>query len=324
LKRGATTWLVAVLCAASLASGGGHAHAQGRPADVQEADRLFKEAETVRDAAMKSRDQAQLDKACDEFARSLELDPALGTKLNLADCHALLGKTATALDEFAEALAMAAKAGDKEREGFARQQIAALTGRVAQVRLELAQGAAVGAVSVDGRSLDRVAWAPPHAIPLDSGTHTFVFSAPGKVARAVQVIVPQGPSTTTVQVAPLDDAPPAPPSATAPPATTVVAPSQPATSETPPAAPLGKKRVVALVSAGVGVAGIVVGTVFGLNALSTRRDGDLHCTGAYCDSMGLALQDDAHTQATVSTVAFTVGAAALVAAVVLWLLPSTF
>jgi hypothetical protein len=71
--------------------------------------------------------------------------------------------------------------------------------------------------------------------------------------------------------------------------------------------------------AGVGAAGIVAGSVFGVLTFTQKSAGDSHCSGAFCDASGLSSQDAAHTSATISTVAFAVGLVALAADAVLLL-----
>lgn len=72
-------------------------------------------------------------------------------------------------------------------------------------------------------------------------------------------------------------------------------------------------RTLGFVLGGVGVVGVGVGSYFGVTAISKKNSGNAHCTGKLCDSQGLSLESDAHTDGAVSTVAFAVGAVALAA-----------
>jgi hypothetical protein len=73
----------------------------------------------------------------------------------------------------------------------------------------------------------------------------------------------------------------------------------------------------AFTATAVGVAGIAVGTVYGVEVFSDKADRNLHCQGG-CDSVGFADDSAARAAAVVSTVGFGVGAAGLLAGA--WLL----
>jgi hypothetical protein len=68
------------------------------------------------------------------------------------------------------------------------------------------------------------------------------------------------------------------------------------------------KRTLAYVAGGVGIVAAGVGTYFGLRALSKNSESDDRCNGSLCDPQGLELADEADSAATVSNVAFAVGA----------------
>ena len=59
--------------------------------------------------------------------------------------------------------------------------------------------------------------------------------------------------------------------------------------------------------------GLGLGSYFGVTAISNKNSGNAHCSGKLCDAQGLSLESSAHKDATVSTVAFAVGVAALAA-----------
>ena len=96
--------------------------------------------------------------ACPRFAESQRLDPSPGTLLNLANCHEVEGKTASAWTELNEALAVAEREGQTERAAFAQQHIAALVPRLS--RLVVVLPPELGAVDVeltrDGTTLARI------------------------------------------------------------------------------------------------------------------------------------------------------------------------
>lgn len=267
------------------------------PADVKEADVLFR-------AAQKLLGEGKTHEACAKFARSQELDAGLGTLLNLAKCHATEGLTATARGEFQEAARQAAARGpeDHDRAEYATKQAAELDAKVATVKLDLPAGAA--SIEVDGHPVAKAAWATP--IPLDPGDHRFVVVGPGKAPRQASITVPTGPAALSLAVplaaggATSDGDGAADPGGEA--------------ARTPDDSggdPHQGRRVAGFVVGGVGVAGVVLGVVFGARAIGKKSDEKTHCTGAFCDPEGLALDAQAHSAATISTVAVGAGLAAI-------------
>ena len=121
--------------------------------------------------------QAKYPEACPKLAESLRLDPALGTRLNLALCHEHEGKTATAWSEYEDALSEARKRGDAKREQFAREHIEALQPRIARVIVKVDDEVPGLEVSRDGTPLKKPSWGSE--LPIDPGEHVFVASAPG-------------------------------------------------------------------------------------------------------------------------------------------------
>lgn len=108
-------------------------------------------------------------------------------------------------------------------------------------------------------------------------------------------------------------------------------PQEPRAAETSPtAAPLGPRvedeaasigtqRTIALIAGGVGIVGLGLGTVFGLQARSNWNEAKRRCPELECARReDLGLEDDARANANFATVAFAVGGAALAGGVVLW------
>src|SRR5687767_2391284 len=61
--------------------------------------------------------------ACPRFEQSQRLEPRLGTQLNAAFCHERQGELATAWLGYQQALGLARRAGDGERERFAQGKL---------------------------------------------------------------------------------------------------------------------------------------------------------------------------------------------------------
>jgi hypothetical protein len=99
----------------------------------------------------------------------------------------------------------------------------------------------------------------------------------------------------------------------------------PSTAQPVPEATTGSssgsgQRTAALVAGAVGVVGVAVGTVYGLQATSKWDDAKGGCTDYPYDCSRTAMddRDKAKSFATLSTVGFVVGAAGLAAGAVLW------
>ena len=101
--------------------------AQTSAQDRATAEALFQEAKKLKAAE-------EYDAACPKFAASQKLDPALGTLLNLADCHEQQGLTASAWAEFLEAATLARRAGQAERAKVAKERATALEGRLTRLK----------------------------------------------------------------------------------------------------------------------------------------------------------------------------------------------
>jgi len=135
-------------------------------------------------------------------------------------------------------------------------------------------------VTVDGQPL--TAKLQGDALPLNPGPHALHFeAAPGMLDQ--QVLVKEGVKNQSISV--------------------VLGPVAPAGGVTPPEArgtsPL---RTVGLAAGGVGIAGIVVGAIFGVVAISDKSSAD--CVASFCKAGPLS---SANSAATISTITFIAG-----------------
>ena len=256
--------------------------------------------------------------ACPKFEASQQLDPGLGTKLNLAECYEKVGKTASAWTEYRDAIPLARASGSKVRLDLATSRAAALEPRLSTLTLR-----APGAPATPGLEIRRDG-APvlpaelDSAIPVDPGTYTLAATAPGKKPWSTTVHVGADAARVVMDVPTLDDDPNAKANASA---ATPGAPPPPKPDE--PAAKGGQstQRTVAVVVGSVGVVGLGLGTAFGLMAKSSLADAkDLCSSYPVCTASDGAADKNstANTQATVSTVAFIAGGAALATGAILW------
>jgi hypothetical protein len=246
--------------------------------------------------------------ACAKFAESQRIEPAGGTLMNLAACHAREGKTATAWSEFNDALTQAKHDGREDRVDEAKRQLAQLEPHLARIAVSVDASAPAGlSVRLDGTVLGPASWGT--AIPVDPGDHAVDASAPGREPWATQASVAR---ESTVRVA-----------------VPALAPAQPAARrlvpETPPSAPEPTSHVpvAAYILAGAGLVGIGVGSYFGVVAWNKKGDSNGQCSAAGCTSAGASSLHQADTAAWGSNIAFGAGAVALAVATYLFLATPT-
>jgi hypothetical protein len=293
------------------------AHADPTAEDRAAADALFREGR----ALVK---QGKYAEACPKLAASQTLDPISGTLLALGDCYELNGQTASAWATFNDAQAMARRAGDRPRAKEAARRADLLEQRLSKLVVEVdPEQRALGLeVRRNGRPLEAALLGS--AIPVDPGEHLIEVQAPGKKPWSTTVRVEPKPGQSTVRVPALADAPaPAPPAPAARAKEPAARPVVPAPADAG-ASSWSAQRTVGLVLGGLGLGGIAVGSVFGVQTLSKISEArEQHgCTNddpPRCDAEGVALHKDANTTANVSNAAFAAGGALLVAGVVVFL-----
>jgi hypothetical protein len=135
-------------------------------------------AQSLFDRARALMDEGRFLEACPLLAESQRLDPGGGTRLNLAVCLQRAGKLASAHATFNEALSQAIKEGRDERKRIAEEGIAALSGRLSTITVDVPAEARVPGIVVwlDGAKLSQVAWGVPTAV--DGGDHHIEATAP--------------------------------------------------------------------------------------------------------------------------------------------------
>lgn len=137
--------------------------------------------------------------ACPKFEASQQLDPGLGTMLNLAECYEKTGRTASAWAEYREAIPLARAAGSKARQDLAVERAQALEERLSTLTIRAMSGDAADAqleVRRDGVAVQPAELGSP--IPVDPGEHLIEARAPGKAPWSSKVQV--GPNAAKVSV----------------------------------------------------------------------------------------------------------------------------
>jgi hypothetical protein len=287
-----------VLVAATVAP----ASARAENAGVARAQALFDEAL----ALMKAKQYAE---ACPRLEQSDELDPGMGTKYRLGECYESWGKLASAWSTFTAVATASKRDGKIERAAVAGRRAALLAPRLPRVLLDLPAPPLAPGLEIlsDGKPIPPEDWSTK--IPIDPGPHEIAARAPNKLGWSTSATFVER-ATTTVPVPGLLDAPRAI-------AVVVKAPPAP-----PPPPGMSTPRKIALATGGLGVAGLVIGSVFGVRAGSQWSSAKATCADPIgvsgCSSAGPQLSKDALTSATVSTVGFAVAGAGLLTAGILW------
>ncbi len=247
-----------------------------------QADALYRSAQALLQAG-------RLDEACRDFRASESLDSALGSVLSVAYCDEHEGKPATAWSRYVGVATRAHERGQTDREQFARAHAKGLESYVTHVRLSVAPPEAQ--ITIDGAPAqladDRTVLVPP-------GKHTLGVRVEGKVPWSHAVTYAEARERPDplllVELVPvpsetLGAAPSAPP-----------APSP--TSGT-------TQRFVGVGVAGVGLIGVVVGTIFGVKTLG------ISSTCMDKSDCPQPVIDQASRNGIVSDVGFVVGVAGL-------------
>lgn len=301
------------------------AYAQRSVSDKAAAEALF-------DEALELMTNKRYAEACPKLEESQRIDAGIGTLLYLAECYEKSGRTASAWATFREAASAANAAGqaDRARQGKARADrlepsLSKLTVRVA------AENKSIPGFRVT-RSGEAVQ-APlfEAAVPVDPGqlvieasaegyeTFTRTVSVPANGGRAeilVPALVPL--AGTAAPVAPASSAAATAPASSAPGA------GQEGSALTTDAGTEddgGTMETVGIVMMGAGVVGLLVGTVFGVEAIDKdKKAKDICGDDTSCPTeKGEQLSDDAQQAALISTIGFVGGAAFAVGGAVLYL-----
>lgn len=259
--------------------------------------------------------EGKYEAACPKFEASLKHYPGIGTRGKLAECYEKRGRYVSAWTAYREVAQLAMRSGDPTRQQIASERAKALEPKLSYVTVWVppANDAPGLVVKREGIEIDRSRFGA--AEPIDAGTLAFEVVATGRKPMTAQLVVTPGQSARF-------EVPALEPLATA--AASAQEPSA-ADADLPPAeegrSGSSWQKPTGLVVAGLGVAGLAIGGVFGLDARSTYEgafdDGRCDRSTNQCDLAGQSAVDDARSKATLATLfvaagaAFTVGGAIL-------------
>lgn len=292
-------------------------------------------AETLFDEGRKFMADKRYAEACEKFAASHKLEPSVGALLNQARCRDKLGQIASAWTLYREAEALARTNGDRRRARLAKKRSEALAPRVSHMTVMVPDSNRVEGLVItrNGRPVDSAMW--NQKAPIDPGEYEIAAESPrrepwskmfvvGVEGDHAQVEVPLMPlkpeaadgdtagqtASATGQDAGQSDAA-SPAQAPAP-----ALQASPAVSR-----PWGLRRKLAVGSAALGAASMVAAGLLFMQSQGRWSDALDRCDdNLHCDSQGVTLGEQAGTLADGASIAAAVGAAALTAGVVLWLL----
>ena len=269
------------------------------------------------------------DTACPALEESQQLDPHPGTLFTLAECQAKWGKVASAVAHYQDYLGVVSRlppdqqARHHDREVIANAQIAKLKPTVPMLTLVLPANAPAGTtVTRNGVVLQGAALGL--ALPIDPGNYVLVTHVPGGEDHSITISIALGDSKRV----PLDVRPPAASTPGAPRLGSaaplpVTPPAAAADTSAPPNQPTeshANSKLPAYVAGGIGVAGIVVGSVTGILVFGKKSTVKSDCVGTTCNSAdGVNAANSGKSLATVSDIGFGVGIAGLAAGAILLL-----
>ncbi|MBW2525459.1 MAG: hypothetical protein JRI23_14835 [Deltaproteobacteria bacterium] len=277
-------------------------------AEKAQAQALFDEARSL----MK---EGNVEQACDKFADSHKLDPAIGTQLNLAVCYEKLGRTASAWALFVEIRSTARRAGQTKRADLADRHAKALEPKLCRMLVEVAERVPGLTIVRGSEPIAEAAWGSP--VPVDPGEHLIRAEAPGKKPWETRVTVGAEGDQVTVNVPPLEAAPPSAGSTTE----SGSAASSPAGPDAPESDG-STQRILGWTAGGVGVAAAGVGVVLRVLALGKDSESNDYCRPddpMVCTAEGGELRDEAQSLELGSTIAWVGGGALVVTGIVLLL-----
>src|SRR6478736_496331 len=296
------------------------AHAQASAAQKAAAESLFHDA-------LKAMKSGHFAEACPKLEESERIDPAIGTLLYLAECYEKTGRTASAWATFREAASAAQAQGETERTRKAAERADRLQPTLSKLTLKVVpETAQIASLRVTRDNVVIAKTLFGVALPVDPGKYHIVASADGYQSYEADIEVLGNADSKALEIpalaqsttAPVAAAAAVPATQNAPPASAQTAPPPP---NPPPASGSNGLRTAAYVTGALGVVSLGVGTYFGVKAISKNNDAKDHCpAGNTCnDPAGESLTNDAQSAATVSNITIGIGAAFVVAGVVLYL-----
>ncbi len=252
--------------------------------------------------------------ACPMLEESDRLDPANGTKLELAQCYERTRRPASAWVLYVTVADADHQSGkNPEREALASNGARALEPDLPMLTI-VVPGAMANLPGLEVKRDDVVLKTPAWgtAVPVDLGEHRIVASAPGKLPWEGRYWATKLRDRGEIVIPTLEDAP-----RVAPPRSTREVVREGGSN----------RRTLMFLTGGAAVTGIAVGSTFGVAAIVRWSDvkaaartecmDPIHFKG--CSTAIAGKQSDASLFATVSTIGFIAGGASVIGMAALWL-----
>ena len=246
--------------------------------------------------------------ACRLLADSYRAEPLPGVLFTWATCELRADRVASAAQHYGDfldatsRLLPADRSAQDERRQVAQRERARILPEVPYLTIVVASDAGgTSTVRRDGEVLAPNALGVEQAV--DPGAHVIDYEGADGVRAQQRVVLAKGEHKTIV----VGFAKPA-------------EPTLPAAALAAPPPKLYERSVTPwiYVTGGVGVAGLVTGSIAGALALRDKSTVDDKCTGRACSQQGFDAADAAKLESTVSTVGFAVGAAGIIATVIVY------
>jgi hypothetical protein len=247
-----------------------------------------------------------------EFNQAYDIGHDFAVLYDIGQAYLAIDEPTRALKALRNYLAEGGKHVPTARRKEVEDEIAKQQQRVATVVLRAKLPGVM--VKVDGVEVGKTPLGED--LDLKAGAHTIAASAQGYRPWEQKLELAGGDRRNLDVVLESDDSPlgsSQPPAGGAGPAEQTAA-----EAAAPVSGPFPVRRAVAYGLGGVGVAAVVVGSVFGLRAISKRNDSDAQCPANQCSQAAVDLNNQAKTAARVADV--TIGLGLLSAAVATYLL----
>lgn len=260
-------------------------------------------AEQLFDQGLADMQAGRYEAGCSALAESYRLEPLPGALFTLAECETRWGRLATALTRYREYLSQIERMSStererqREREKVARAAIENISGEVPKLTIVLGPGVPAGSI-VKRQGTRVLATQLGEPIPVDPGTHEISLEIAGEEPKKQTVALAKNESKTiTLERSANDgDHPPNPED------------------------DRSTLRTTAYVVGGIGVAGIIVGTIAGAIAINRSEEIDENCSGLVCNETGISKVETVREAGTTSTIGLVIGAAGVAAGITLYFL----